>query len=84
MDEDDNLEAEEDVENMMIDLKINPNLSDEVQDMLYDQLTQYTKKESFLLTYKWVDPNRVWSLCGKRWRTARRRRPRTYIVLEIG
>ena len=45
MDEDDNLEAEEDVENMMIDLKINPDLSDEMQDMLYDQLTQYTKKE---------------------------------------
>ena len=38
MDEDDNL-------NMMIDLKINPDLSDEMQDMLYDQLTQYTKKE---------------------------------------
>ena len=29
----------------MIDLKINPDLSDEMQDMLYDQLTQYTKKE---------------------------------------
>ena len=39
-DEDDNLEAEEDVENMMIDLKINPDLTDEMQDMLYDQLTQ--------------------------------------------
>ena len=45
MDEDDNLEAEEDVENMMIDLKINPDFSDEMQDMLYDQLTQYNKKE---------------------------------------
>ena len=45
MDEDDNLEAEEDIENMMIDLKIKPDLSDEMQDMLYDQLTQYTKKE---------------------------------------
>ena len=38
-------EAEEDVENMMIDLKINPDLIDEMQDMLCDQLTQYTKKE---------------------------------------
>ena len=38
-------EAEEDVENMMIDLKINPDLSDEMQDMLQDQLTRYTKKE---------------------------------------
>ena len=45
MDEDDNFEAEEDVENMMIDLKINPDLTDELQDMLHDQLTQYTKKE---------------------------------------
>ena len=45
MDEDDNLEAEEDVENMMIDLKINRDLSDEMPDMLYDQLTQHTKKE---------------------------------------
>ena len=34
MDEDDNLEAEEDVENMMIDLKINPDFADEMQDML--------------------------------------------------
>ena len=40
MDEDDNLEAEEE-----INLKINPDLSDEMQDMLYDQLTQYTTKE---------------------------------------
>ena len=47
MDEDDNLEAEEGVENMMTDLKINPDLSDEMQDMLYDKLTQYTKKDIF-------------------------------------
>ena len=44
MDEDDNLEAEEDVESVKIDLKIIPDLSDEMQDMLSDQLTQYTKK----------------------------------------
>ena len=81
IDEDDNLEAEEDVENMMIDLEIDPDLSDEMQDMLYDQLTQYTRK-SFLLTY-WVAPNGVWSLHGRRWRTARRRRPKTYIALEF-
>ena len=42
---DGHLEAEEDVENMMIDLKINPDLADEMQDMLYDQLTHYTRKE---------------------------------------
>ena len=83
MDEDDNLEAEEDVENMMIDLKINPDLADEMQDMLCDQLTQYTRR-SFLLTFKSVDLNKVWSLCGRRWRTARRRQPRTYIAPEIG
>ena len=29
----------------MIDLKINPDLSDEMQDMLHDQLTQCTKKK---------------------------------------
>ena len=34
-----------DVENMMIDLKINPDISDEMQDMLYDQLSQDTMKE---------------------------------------
>ena len=39
MDEDDNLEAEEDVENM-IDLKINPDVSDEMQDTLYDPVHQ--------------------------------------------
>ena len=51
MEEDDNLETEEDFENMMIVLKINPDLSEEMQDMLHDQLTQCTK--SFLLTFKW-------------------------------
>ena len=66
----------EDVENMTIDQKISLDLTDEMQDVLYDQLTQYTK--SFLLTVRWVDLNRVWSLCARRWRTARRRRPRTY------
>ena len=45
MDEDDNLEAEDDIESMLIKLKIDPDLIDEMQDMLYDQLTQYTKKE---------------------------------------
>ena len=45
MDEVDNLQAEEDVEKMMIGLKINPDPSDEMQDMLDDQLTKYTKKE---------------------------------------
>ena len=32
MDEDDNFEAEEHVVNMMVDLRINPDLSDEMQD----------------------------------------------------
>ena len=45
MDEADNIEAEEDVENIMIDWKINPDLADEMQDMLHDQPTQYTRKE---------------------------------------
>ena len=66
----------EDVENMTIAQKISLDLTDEMQDVLYDQLTRYTK--SFLLTVRWVDLNRVWSLCARRWRTARRRRPRTY------
>ena len=44
MDEDDNLEAEEDAEHTMIDLKVNPDLSDEMQDTLCDQLTQYTNR----------------------------------------
>ena len=70
MDEDVNLEAEEDVENMMIDSKINPDLSDEMQDMLYDQPS--TPRRSFLLTFGWVDLNRVWGSCGRQWRTARR------------
>ena len=45
MDEDDNLGAEEDVEDMMIDLKINPDVADEMQDMLHNQPTQYTRRE---------------------------------------
>ena len=45
VDEVDNLQAEEDVDKMMIGLKINPDPSDEMQDMLDDQLTKYTKKE---------------------------------------
>ena len=49
----------------MIDLKINPDLCNEMQDVLYDQLTQHAKRESFLLTFKWVDFNRVWSPCGR-------------------
>ena len=43
MDEDESLVAEEDIENLMTDLKIDPD--GEMQDMLYDQLTQYAKKE---------------------------------------
>ena len=83
MDEDDNLEAEEDIENMMIDLKINPDLADEMQDMLYDQLTQHTRKE-LLADVQMGGLEQSGSLCGRRCRAARRRRPRTYIAPEIG
>ena len=47
MDEDDNLGAEDDVKNMIIELETQPDLNDEMQDMLHDPLTQNTKKELY-------------------------------------
>ena len=45
MDEEESLENEEEVDDMLEALKVNTDLKDDLQDMLYDQLTQYTKKE---------------------------------------
>lgn len=45
LDEDDGLEMNEEVEEMLKPVNINPELWEDFQGMLYDQLTQYTKKE---------------------------------------
>ena len=45
LDEDDSLEMDEEVEEMLRAVNVNPELREDLQDMLYDQLTQYTKKE---------------------------------------
>ena len=39
MDEDDSLEEEDDIQSMMIELKVDLDLIDEVQGRLYDQFT---------------------------------------------
>ena len=55
MDEDDNLSRQrKDIENMMIDSKINPDLTDEMQDMLYEQLTQHQERASCSRSNGWT------------------------------
>ena len=55
MDTHDSLEEEDDIEGMMIELL------DEMQNVLSDQLTQYTH----LLMCTWVDFHTAWSLCRR-------------------
>lgn len=45
LDEDDDLETDEEIEEMLRAVNVKPELREDLQDMLYDQPTQYTKKE---------------------------------------